>query len=113
MEVRYRPPCIFAEIYARFMAFIQTSVSLLLWLLRAIIEKALNRAVFLPFAATVNLLASLHISISFDSVLDVIYMRFSTEQPEEFVFNVLTSQRDLVNKICRRAACRALNMSSS
>lgn len=44
--VRYRPSCIFTEIYARFLAFIQTSVSLLLWLLRAIIEKALNRAVF-------------------------------------------------------------------
>lgn len=63
------------------MAFIQTSVSLLLWLLRAIIEKALNRAVVLPFAAILNLLASLHIKISFNSVLDVIYMHFSTEQP--------------------------------
>lgn len=63
------------------MAFIQIVVSLLPWLLWAIIEKTLNRALFLPLAALLNLVASLYVRISFNSLLDVIYMHFSTELP--------------------------------
>lgn len=80
------------------MAFSQIVGSLLLWLLWVIIEKPLNRAPFLPLGGILNFLASLYLRISFTSVLDMIYMHCSTELPQ-FVFNVVKSQRDLVNKM--------------